>query len=203
MQRFFDRQETKWRAMDGCLHIYAFPAHESNIRKTFARMARPLEPFPGLSPQPPEYLHATVQRFDAFLPDLEDDRWKTISSMMPSIVKEHAPFTLNFGKPSVQSHAIEAIAHRAHAWDKLVEDIRRCVETTGLEETLTPAPHAPHLTLAYCTAPTPDSEIERALAPTAVSTRFHVDHVALVSVDQDVNAGVYRFQTITEWPLEH
>lgn len=201
MQRFFDRPDTRWREPSGCLHLYALPSERATARADFTRAAAALAHVPGLGAQPVEYMHVTVQRLDAFVADLPDERWQRAWRALEHALEAHRPFELTFAPPRAGTHAVEAVAEVTDEWSRLAGDVRGAVASSGLDHTLTPAPHAPHYTLAYCVAPTDDEAVHAALADAATATRIEVDRLCLVSVDQDPDHGVFRFETLREWRL--
>lgn len=200
MQRFFDRPDTWWRQPGGCLHLYALPAAGAAVLDDFVDATSALAALPGLGVQPPEYLHATVQRLDAFVHEMTDERWEHAWSSLERALAEHPPFELSFSPPRPGTHAVEAVARATDPWDRLGADVRGTLVSAGLGHVLAPAPYAPHYTLAYCVAETPEEEVRAALAG-ATATAFTVDRLSLVSVEQDRDAGVFRFETLSEWRL--
>ncbi|MBC7305809.1 MAG: 2'-5' RNA ligase family protein [Dietzia sp.] len=200
MQRFFDRPDTRWRQPGGCLHLYALPAPGAAILDEFAEAASALEALPGLGAQPTQYMHVTVQRLDAFVHELEDDRWGRAWRSLEEVLAAHRPFELDFAPPRPGTHAVEAVAQATDPWDRLGSAVRGALAATDLGHVLAPPPHAPHYTLAYCVAETGDAEVRAALAGTR-ATSFLVDRLSLVVVEQDRDAGVFRFETLSEWGL--
>lgn len=201
MQRFFDRPDTRWREPSGCLHLYALPTERAAARADFTRAAAALAHLPGLGAQPVEYMHVTVQRFDAYVADLGDERWQHAWRTLGDTLTDHRPFELSFAPPRAGTHAVEAVAEVTDDWSRLGGDIRSAMTSCGLRHALTPAPYAPHYTLAYCVAPTADEDVHAALADAGTTTRLTVDRLCLVSVDQDPDGGVFRFETLKEWRL--
>nr|WP_297429527.1 2'-5' RNA ligase family protein [uncultured Actinotalea sp.] len=200
MQRFFDRPDTHWRQPGGCLHLYALPAPGAAVLEAFTEAASALEALPGLGIQPRRYMHVTVQRLDAFVPENEDERWGRAWQSLEEVLVEHRPFELHFAPPRAGTHAVEAVAQPTDRWDRLGNDVRGALASAGLAHVLAPPPYAPHYTLAYCVADTPDEEVREALAG-ATATSLTVDRLSLVAVDQDRDSGVFRFETLSEWGL--
>jgi 2'-5' RNA ligase len=200
VQRFFDRPDTHWRQSGSCLHLYALPAPGAVVLDEFAAAASALEALPGLGAQPTQYMHVTVQRLDAFVDELEDDRWERAWRSLEEVLTEHRPFELHFAPPRAGTHAVEAVAKATDPWDRLGSDVRGALVSADLGHVVAPAPYAPHYTLAYCVAETPDEEVRAALAG-ATATTFTVDRLSLVAVEQDRAAGVFRFETLSQWGL--
>lgn len=201
MLRFFDRPDTHWRSLQGGLHLYAMPAETAPIRPDFATMASALEGIAGLGVQPLEHMHVTIQRFDTFADELSDPRWARVLALLPEVLGRHAPIPMTFAAPQPNSHAVEAVGEATVAWTTLLDDLRETIVDCGLGSALTPAPFAPHYTLAYCLSSTPDLPVQEALAPVAATTAFVIDHIELVAVDQDPDEGVFRFQSLQGWHL--
>ncbi|MEV7972600.1 2'-5' RNA ligase family protein [Cellulomonas sp. NPDC089187] len=201
MRRFFDRADTQWRMPQDCLHIYALPAPDDPARDDYRRMAAALAQIPGMGDQPVDYMHATVQRYDAFAAELADPRWQDALARMERVAAGYAPLDLVFGSPQVRSHAVEAVGELSAQWTALTAELRTAVSDAGLGSTVTEAPYAPHYTVAYCLAPTPDEVVARALAPVATATSFRVDRLSLVAVTPDQATGSFGFHCLREWKL--
>lgn len=201
MHRFFDLPNTQWRRMTGCLHLYAWPDLGAPIREDFARMSASLEHIPTLGLQPEEFMHVTVQRFDAFESDLGMAPWRALVDALPEVVAEHRPFTLEFAAPRAMSHAVEAIGAVTPEWTALMSDLHATVEECSLSGTLTDPPPAPHFTVAYGLADTDSALVDAALARAAMPTSFELNRVTLVSVDQDQQAGTFAFRPLATWSL--
>ncbi|WP_368498297.1 hypothetical protein [Herbiconiux sp. A18JL235] len=203
MQRFFDRADTEWRRPSGCLHFYALPAEGEQLRRDFRSVSSALSTVPGLGRMPEEYLHVTVQRLDAYADDLDDPEWvSTLDSLGPALGLLPG-FEVRFAPPTVRSHAVEAVGGLSLHWSALVATIRQTLADAGLRQTLTASPYAPHYTVSYCIEETDDAVIRHHLSPAAKPTAMGLSSVSLVAVDQDREAGVFRFETIREWALGH
>lgn len=201
MQRFFDRPDTRWRHPGGCLHLYALPASDAAVLDAFVDTSSALAAVPGVGAQPPEYLHVTVQRLDAFVHELDDERWAHAWATLEHALAERRPFELRFAPPRPGAHSVEAVAPATEDWHSLGGDVRDALLGADLGHVLTPPPYAPHYTVAYGVAPTPDDEIRAALDGTATTTSLTVDRLSLVAVDQDRDRGIFRFETLSEWRL--
>jgi len=203
MKRFFDQPITKWRQLERCLHFYALPVGESTIIEGTRRPAAALGKLPGIGIQPPQYLHVTLQRLDAYEEDLSSPQWRRLLNDAPVEMRAHESFNLRFEPPKPLSHAIEAVAHGGHEWSSLLTRLRRLTLTAGLPlSTLTPIPPAPHFTLAYCTDDREDEDaVESLNLSGAGPTMMRIEEVALVSVTQRPDAGVFTFDVLERWPL--
>jgi hypothetical protein len=199
--RFFDLPTTQWSTLTGCLHLYALPAAGDPIRSQFDDMAVVLADVPGLGLQPERFMHVTVQRLDAYEPDLADERWGRLLAALPEALREHSPFQATFAEPRARSHAIEAIGPVTPEWSSLLEHVRSVIAQCGLASALTMPPPAPHYSLAYSLAELDDELFEAALAPVARRSAFEIDSLALVAVDQDPDAGIFAFEPLSTWRL--
>lgn len=198
---FFDQPAASWRSDKGCLHLYVQPAADAPILGDFARMAAQLSGISGLGIQPVEYMHLTLQRFDAFTHDLSDERWRRLLRILPEVLRAHSPFAVTFAPPGPNSHAVEAVGQPSPEWESLLADVRAAVADCGLARALTAPPSAPHYTVAYSIDRTVDAEAESALAPVATATKLAIEQVMLVAVDQDPDAGSFSFERLYEWKL--
>lgn len=201
VHRFFDLPSTRWRQLSGCLHLYAWPESHAPVRADFARMSASLERISALGLQPEQFMHVTMQRFDAYDSDLSSPAWRALVDALPGVMAAHRPFTLEFAHPRAMSHAVEAIGAVTPEWTSLMADIHAAVEECGLASVLTEPPRAPHFTIAYGLADTDAALVDAALAAAAVPTSFGLDRVALVSVDQDRRAGTFSFRPLASWAL--
>lgn len=201
MQRFFDRPDTHWRSLTECLHIYAVPARDAEVRADFEAMAAGLATEPGLGHQPVEHIHMTVQRLDAFRFDVTDAVIEGLADRLSAAAATVEPFDLAFESPVVTSHAIQAIAAPTLEWRMLTVAVRAAVEEAGLAASLTDPPPAPHYTLAYAMADRPDAELRPVLDRIGRPSATAVGSISLVSVDQDPQEGSFRFQVLQEVPL--
>jgi hypothetical protein len=198
---FFDRPDTHWRAPQRCLHVYALPAEGAGIRTDFEAISSALIGIPSLARQPNQYLHATVQRLDAFEEEVAGGAGIALADALESAVTAHLPFELEFAPPVAGTHAVEAIGTAGWEWRSLTESVRAAITDVGLASALTPPPAAPHYSVAYCRTAVADREVADALAIVERPSRFTVESLALVSVDKDVEAGGVRFRVLRELPL--
>jgi 2'-5' RNA ligase len=201
VERFFDRPDTHWRRRTECLHVYAVPSPASSVRKAFDTMASRLSKEPGLGHQPGEHVHMTVQRLDAFRPELDKAALDTLAELLTDAAASIQPFELEFDAPIVTSHAIQAIATTTDSWRHLTAVVRSAVGHAGLADALTEPPSAPHFTLAYATAHRVDDEIAPIVRSVGVPSVAEVRSVCLVSVDQDPERGAFTFVVLQEFPL--
>lgn len=201
MQRFFDRPDTHWRSLTECLHIYAVPAADAEVRADFAAMAAGLATEPGLGRQPVEHIHMTVQRLDAYRSDVAETAIEALADRLAAAAATVEPFDLAFEAPVVTSHAVQAIAPPTLEWRMLTLAVRAAVEEAGLAASLTDPPPAPHYTLAYAMADRPDAELGPVLERIGRPSSTAVGSISLVSVDQDPHEGSFRFSVLREIPL--
>lgn len=202
MQRFFDRTDTHWRRLDRCLHLYALPDPSDDLVGATLNVAGTLRDLDGIGIQPPEFLHVTLQRLDAYEEDLSDDRWQRLLSTAPKVFAARPALKLDFAKPRAMSHAVEAVADGGVKWAALIASIRQLILGSGLPvSTLTPAPVVPHYTVAYCTQERGDGPITAALKRSGTTTSMRIREVSLVSVTQAPDAGIFSFDVLERWPL--
>lgn len=198
MLPFFDRPDTRWRQPQECLHVYAIPPDAAAVRSEFEAIASALSGIPNLACQPTRYMHATVQRLDAFESEVHVE---SLADRLALAVAAQVPFELEFAPPTPGTHAVEVIGTAGFEWRSLTTAVRTAIADAGLASTLTPPPAAPHYSVAYCRSVVDDHEVTRALAAVERSSRFTVESLALVSVDKDVEAGGVRFRVLRELPL--
>jgi 2'-5' RNA ligase len=195
---FFDRPDTRWRLPRECLHVYAIPPRAAVVRREFEAIASALSGIPSLACQPTRYMHATVQRLDAFESEVHVE---SLADRLELAVAAHVPFELEFAPPTAGTHAVEVIGTAGFEWRSLTTAVRGAITDAGLASTLTPPPDAPHYSVAYCRSVVDDQEVTRALAAVERPSTFTVESLALVSVDKDVEAGGVRFRVLRELPL--
>lgn len=201
MKRFFDREDTKWKRLHGCLHLYGLPSAEAPVRDAFSRTAARLEQIPGLGVQPVDYLHATVQRFDAFTEDLGSAAWAEFLARLRAELASIEPLELNFAAPFAAEYAVEAVGEPTGQWASLISLVSSAATECGLADQLTEPPYGPHYSLAYCIAETPSEPIASILQQYGEATRFTMDAVALVSVAQSPVTGIFSFEVLESMPL--
>lgn len=198
MQAFFDRPDTTWRYPERCLHIYALPAAQSPVHGQFAAISGLLEGLPQLARQPSEFLHATVQRLDAFEHEVDT---ALLGDVLDRAVRSHAAFPVQFAPPVPGTHAVEVWGSPILEWRSLTAAVRAAVTDAGLGSALTPPPVAPHVSIAYCRAAVADSEVAAALKAADRPTSFTVRSLSLVSVDQDRLGSGITFRVLREVEL--
>ncbi|WP_341947123.1 2'-5' RNA ligase family protein [Microbacterium sp. LWH11-1.2] len=201
MQRFFDLPHAQWRRMDRCLHLYAIPEPSSELLSASDEAIAALREIQGIEVQPPEFVHVTLQRLDAYEEDLRAPAWRKLLAAAPSVLSHRRTFELAFEKPRAMSHAVEAVAEGGVHWARLIADIRQMVLAHLPDGVLVPPPLVPHYSLAYCTEDRSDEPVESALKPTATRTRMRVAEVSLVSVTQAPREGRFSFDVLERWPL--
>lgn len=200
MRRFFEREDTRWSRDDGALHVYIVPgvgALPQGVVCTHAALAQ----LPGLTVQPPEFLHCTVQRFDAHIEVLREAWWQEFRRAVKSGVKEMEPFRLHFAAPTAEAEAVEAVGVPNREWQQLLSCVRGAAAESGVGKALTEPPYGPHYTLAYCTGETDDREINSVLDKVGEPSSIEVDTISLVSVTQRPDVGIFEFETLDRWSL--
>lgn len=201
MQRFFDRPDTHWRRLSGALHFYVMPPAGGELLAAHERVCAALAVFPGLTAQPAEYVHMTLQRLDAYMDEVDADAWAGFEGALAARLARRAPFVVDYAPPAPNGQAIEAIGRPTPAWQEVVADIRDALSASGFGGVLTPAPYGPHYTNLYCTSATDDDQVSEVLRGVGEPTRMTVTEVALVAVDQHPEQGIFAFETLARWPL--
>jgi 2'-5' RNA ligase len=201
MRRFFDRDDTKWRKLTGALHFYAVPRPDAPLLRDIARASEALSHLPGLAPQPLEYVHATLQRLDAYADEVGAAVLESVGGHLRRRLSTMTPLTVEFDAPRANGHAVEAIGTPTAGWPALVDAIRESARAGGLGEALTAPPYGPHCTIAYCTAATADADVSAALEHAGRPHGLLIDRVSLVAVDQRPAEGVFAFATLRTWGL--
>ncbi len=200
MHRFFDHPTTRWHRLTGCLHLYV-PLHADDPARTGSRDAlRALTPIAGLGVQPEEFLHLTVQRFEAYEEDLVADPWVRWRHSLSGNLASVAAFDVDLAAPRPREHAVESVGRADERWDALLAVVRETTRACGLESTLVAPPPIPHFSLAYAREEVPDGPVSAALRATRGST-VRIGEIALVAVDQDPARGVFEFRALDVWPL--
>lgn len=201
MQRFFDLPHARWRRMDRCLHLYAIPEQASDLLAATSTTAAALSNIRGIEVQPSQFVHVTLQRFDAYEEDLTTSSWQALLDDAPQVFAKRQPFELSFAKPRAMSHAVEAVAEGGLEWATLIAGIRTTVLRHLPARALTPPPLVPHYTVAYCTQDRTDEPVTSALTDTARRTRMRIGEVSLVSVTQSPEQGTFSFDILERWSL--
>jgi len=202
MLPFFDRPDTKWRDLKGCLHFYLVPSIDDPVRDDFGQMVASLHGLPGVGVQPVQYMHVTVQRLNAYIPDRHLPAFADFEQSLQSVFASIPSFELSFSKPEIRREAVEAISNPNQSWEQIVGILRSELMAAGLTDFLEAIPFAPHYSLAYGTKHSDDALTAAALEFVAKSTSFWVNKVHLVAVDQDPESGIFSFQTLREWELK-
>ncbi|MFT4134932.1 2'-5' RNA ligase family protein [Microbacterium sp.] len=202
MRRFFDRDDTKWRRLDGALHFYVCPPPGDALFAAYEAAARSLEPIEELAVQPAEYLHMTMQRLDAYPDEIGGDAWATALGRIGESVAALEPFDVEFEAPRANTHAVEAVGAPSASWAALLDGLRRAFLSAGLGDVLMAPPYGPHYTVAYCLDDTAAEPVSRALQRAARRSSMRVDRVSLVAVDQRPEQGIFTFDTLREWTLD-
>lgn len=204
MRRFFDRADTKWRSLNGAIHLYALPEPHEAVTEKAKMEDLALAGIEGLAVQPADYLHMTLQRFDLYRDEISDDQWKQLGEELTSRIGALRAFDVAFNKPQVRQAAIEVVGKDSVGWQKLVDSIRDAFSASGLGDSLTDQPFGPHYTLAYCSSDTDtqtDAKVQNILDEVSVETTMHVNSAWMVAVDQSPQEGVFRFKKMKEWHL--
>ncbi|WEV46994.1 2'-5' RNA ligase family protein [Bifidobacterium sp. ESL0690] len=204
MRRFFDRADTKWRRLDGAIHLYALPEPHEKVTEKAKMEDRALADIAGLAVQPVDYLHMTLQRFDLYRDEISDEQWKQLDEELTSRIGALSAFDVAFNKPQVRQAAIEVVGKDGVEWQKLVDAIRDAFSASGLGDSLTDQPFGPHYTLAYCSSDTDahtDAKVQKILDEVSVETTMHVSRAWMVAVNQSPQEGVFRFRKMKEWHL--
>lgn len=201
MRRFFDRPDTRWRHLAGALHLYACPVPGSEVHRACSNATAGLRDVPALRAQPPEFVHMTLQRLDAYRDELSPAAWSALVRELGTACAGVEPFEVPFAAPTVQPYAIEAVGGALEPWRGLVSRLRMAITQAGLGQVLTDPPYGPHYTVAYSIDDVADEQVAAALAPVALPSRMRVETVSLVAVHQLPDAGYFAFETLHEWSL--
>lgn len=193
MRNFFDTTVDDWTDPAGQLHAYLLPDEE------FLSWVEPgleaLSAFDCLAPQPPQALHATVQRFPYLLSSPCD------VEAFAAAVAERRPgaVELSFARPTSDDLAVISLG-RGTGWEELTEAVRSAAAEVGGDPAIHyNPPFGPHITLAYGVGDGDSEEILAALAeiPEPPAQRF--TELAWCAVHQV--EGTYTFEVLTTTPL--
>lgn len=198
MKCFFDRKDTKWRSLNGAIHVYIAIEPRNDLAQDLTNFSRGICGDKKIAIQPLRFLHMTVQRLDLYADELSEYQFEGFINNLRRKTKSIKPFTVDCEKPKVRLEAIEAVGENCKQWEDLVAAIREGVVESGLGNALTEPPFAPHFTLAYCiedTSPEEDEYIESLLKHFR-GEKVKVNGVDLVAVTQDREAGVFEFETL-------
>lgn len=212
MDNFFSKAQENWTNPSGQLHLYLLPDDGfSVLSEPYLQIARESE---ICAQQPKNSLHATVQRLPFFAND------EQIRSKIPLFGQElrryftgwQAPDLL-FGLPEVTDDSLLCYSEPTDKWREYTRGVRSCAVSVfgGHAGHFPPVPRA-HLTLAYGVAQAPSDALKERVAAQNKEERKHrgsfapfyamkIDHVALVTVYQRPEEGIYLFDTIAEFYL--
>lgn len=204
MKRFFDRPDTKWRNLSGALHLYALPDETDPVLSRLSQEDARVGQWPGLSLQPPRFIHMTMQRLDLYREDLDQVAWERMLESLGRVSSSIDPFSIHFARPCIRDTAVEALGEPVAQWQKAVAAIRGALCSAGLESALTDEPFGPHYTFAYCrkdTSSSQDVRLAEDLERNCEPHTWQVNTIYLVAVKQYLDEGVFRFERLHCWPL--
>lgn len=197
MRNFFETMEP-WARNDGALHLYVLPDETALGRLGGAQsLFADLAPLP---PMPEPYLHLTLQRLAQFDDELKQAELSQLGAALTESLSEFPAFDLDLGAPRAEETAVVSTAARSTAWDRLREIVAATLGSV-LPGELPPPPHAPHVSLAYCTGEVPDDEVDSRLAGAEPIGSLRVGEIHLVSVTVRPDVGIFDFTHLANWEL--
>lgn len=203
MKCFFDRNDTKWKYLHGALHVYVVLRENSQVCQNTVKNCEKIADKKFIAMQPCKYLHMTIQRLDLYEQDLSTRQLQLIINKLRNVAESTGAFTVQCKKPAVRDEAVEAVGEENHQWNNLVEKVRNAFSEAGFGVALTDPPFGPHYTVAYCvrdTLPEEDVQLSSTLADFSQND-VSVDSIDLVSVTQNIRAGVFEFKSLAHLEL--
>lgn len=197
MHSFFDAM-TPWPRNDGSLHVYALP-DDDVVDRLFAA-SEPLDGIAALPRMPRAWLHFTVGRLAQF-DDLGQAGLTRLADELGGALASIAAFDLQVGPPEVWGQSVNCSAEPSAAWDGLVAAVRAGAAAFA-DEPLPPAPHEPHVSLAYATGEVADDVVRARLAGASTVGSVGVQRVHLVSVTVRPEVGTFDWTELANWDLK-
>jgi len=203
---FFDLVPADWGGRDrGCLHLYVLPNRQVRDMAVAYQQVFDQRGIDGLSRQPADHLHITVQKLLVWRHDLADEQVKALADTLRIHVARVPAWTAQVGPALVAGTSIGLDVTPDQPWQQLRQAVRAAV-TESLGEQALPRDGGagrPHISLGYGLT---DFDIDPHLA--AINglrlgrADLTIDRVVLVAVDQDRTAGAYTWPTpLAELPL--
>jgi len=197
MHSFFDAM-APWPHNDGALHVYALPDDDTADRLEDASFR--LEGLWSLPRMPRAWLHLTVTRLAQF-DDLGQAELTRLCDAIGASLVGLPAFALELGDAQVAPTAVTCTGAPSTGWDGLVAAVRGAAAAFS-DAPLPPAPHAPHVSLAYATGPVDGSAVEARLAGSRPIGIVPVSRVHLVSVTVRPEVGTFDWTELANWDLE-
>lgn len=196
MHSFFDAM-TPWARNDGSLHVYALP--DDGVTDALMAASERLDGLAALPRMPRSWLHFTVGRLAQY-DDLGQAGLTRLADEIGARIAEVPAFELRLGAPEVWGQSVNCSAEPSGAWDRLVTAVRDAASAFS-DEPLPPAPHCPHVSLAYATGEVADDEVRARLADAPAVGPVAVRAVHLVSVTVRPEVGTFDWTELANWDL--
>lgn len=196
MDSFFASM-TPWPRNDGSLHVYALP--DEALRDRLETVSVLLDDVAGLPRMPLSWLHFTVSRLAQF----DDIGQAGLTALCDALTRELAglsPVAVELGVPAPGPVGVTVEAPASPGWDALVAAVRRAAAAVS-DDPLPPAPHGPHVSLAYATAPVDDAVVVERLAGATPVGGFTITGLHLVSVTVRPELGTFDWTELASWDL--
>ncbi|NHB85740.1 hypothetical protein G7085_17260 [Tessaracoccus sp. HDW20] len=159
-----------------------------------------LEGLGSLPRQPRAWLHLTVARLPQF-DDLGQAELTRLCDRIGAALERVPAFELQVGDARLEPTSVTCTGAPSTGWDALVAAVRGAA--AGFDDRpLPPAPHAPHVTLAYATGAVDDAGVEARLAGSGPIGTVPVSRVHLVSVTVRPEVGTFDWTELANWDLE-
>ena len=198
MRSFFDAM-TPWPRKEGALHVYALP--DDDTRDTLAAISERLDGIEGLPRMPLPWLHLTITRYGQF-DGIGSMPLQDLAEAIDQELVGVGPFDIELGAPTVSGNTVTCEAPSVPEWERLVSGVRRAVSVLGDDEELPPAPHGPHVTLAYANGDVDDALVTGRLADAPAVGTLRIDRVFLVSVTVRPELGSFDWMELANWSLK-
>lgn len=198
MRNFFGHGITDWTRLRDSLHVYVLA--DEALRTAVAGYQAAIETYPDCAVQPPDYLHATVQRLPWFCTDLSTDDVARLTAALADRLGPVAPFTVELDRPVVNDGGVNVHTSRSASWDVLVDTVREAaVAVLGSEPPLGRPPFGPHVSLGYAIGDGDNTVLQSALDRMAGPgpLLLRVEEVHLLSVHQHPDAGTFTWDAIS------
>lgn len=204
MESFFERSSTARWQRDGVLHIYLVAPPAVTLLAEAYQQALADRAVSNLPPQPPKWLHMTVERFNQHRDDLDDLRLTALCNSLRAELAEVPAFSLQVGPALPSAYSISLDAVPDEPWLRLRHTVRRAAVTALGETAVNPLGTGgrPHVTIAFCTGPVAIEPHLSALNHVREGrAEWTVAAAHLVAVHQHADAGTYSWDTLAEIPL--